>query len=194
VRPHVDPVALFAFDALDALAQYGDLLAKLESSDAPTQIHTEFKGLADALKTIQTTVSGEDSSAKFKAAVGPVASTHGAGSVSKTISGRRAFWSPTAVLWTSAISVTKSVGDLDRPGTVRIDGGCRQLPLPETVHVGRAQPSGHTIQFGVVPGNGKGQRRIQQSAEARMPECDHSRQQKGRAFNPAVSYTFYNKN
>jgi hypothetical protein len=41
-------------DALDALAQYGNLLAKLESSDAPTQIHTEFKGLADALKTLET--------------------------------------------------------------------------------------------------------------------------------------------
>lgn len=61
-------------DALDALAQYGDLLAKLESSDAPTQIHTEFKGLADALKSLEKTVSGDESNAKFKAAVGPVAS------------------------------------------------------------------------------------------------------------------------
>jgi hypothetical protein len=65
-------------DALDALARYGGLLAKLESSDAPAQIQTEFNGLADSLKALEKTVSGDDSSKKFQAAVGPVASLIGA--------------------------------------------------------------------------------------------------------------------
>ncbi len=61
-------------DALDQLAKYGDLLAKLAKSDAPERVQAEAKDLGSSISQLQSTVSGltHTDDAAFKAAVGPV--------------------------------------------------------------------------------------------------------------------------
>jgi len=66
-------------DALDQLAAYGELLLKLANSDAPEKIKAEATNLGEAIQNLSNTVSGfaGGDDAKFKAAVGPVASIIG---------------------------------------------------------------------------------------------------------------------
>jgi hypothetical protein len=66
-------------DAMDQLAAYGSLLAKLANSNAPERVTAEAQGLGEALTGLSSTVSGltHSEDADFKSAVGPVATIVG---------------------------------------------------------------------------------------------------------------------
>jgi hypothetical protein len=61
-------------DALDQLANYGDLLSKLANSDAPERVRAQATDLGGELKKLSSTVSGltHATDADFQQAVGPV--------------------------------------------------------------------------------------------------------------------------
>jgi hypothetical protein len=67
-------------DALDQLAGYGVLLARLANSDAPESIRTQVQGLGDALKNLSDETArlpNNSDNQSFKQAVGPVATILG---------------------------------------------------------------------------------------------------------------------